>query len=245
MRQEGCMLRKRLQALSQILKITMLGVIVFSIVFALNHLNLSDYFPIKTVRVYGLNRVNQQEVQDVLYPMVEKGFFTINVDGIRNRLLQMPWVSDLYVRRIWPDQVIITLTEKKPIALWNETVLLSESGELFIPEQETYPSHLPKFTGPTGQQLFMLQYFKDINRLLLSLHVKISSLELTPFLTWKLTLDNGITLQVGYEDILARLNQFVKVYPKIVGDRANDVDCVDLRYPNGVAVRWKKMASNQ
>ena len=242
---KGKQLKKHLEALSQIFKISMIGVIVFSVVFTLNNLNLSDYFPIKTVRVYGLNRVNQQEVHDLLYPLVEKGFFTINVESIRNCLLQMPWVSDLYVRRVWPDQVIVTLTEKKPIALWNENTLLSESGELFTPKQETYPADLPKFTGPTGQQFFMLRYFSDINRLLLPLHAKISYLELTPFLTWKLTLDNGITMQVGHEDILTRLNQFVKVYPKIVGTRANDVDYIDLRYPNGVAVRWKQMASNQ
>ena len=56
-----------------------------------------------------------------------------------------------------------------------------------------------------------------MNRLLTPLHAKISYLELTPYLTWKLTLDNGITLQIGHKDILTRLNHFVKVYPKIMG----------------------------
>ena len=115
----GKQIKKHLQAFTQIFKITMTGIIVFSIVFTLNNLNLSDYFPIKTVSVYGLNRLNQQEVKAVLFPLVEKGFFTVNVESIRNRLLQMPWVSDLYVRRVWPDHVIVTLTEKKPVSLWN------------------------------------------------------------------------------------------------------------------------------
>jgi cell division protein FtsQ len=87
--------------------------------------------------------------------------------------------------------------------------------------------------------MFMLKYFNDINRLFAPLHAKISYLELTPYLTWKLRLNNGITMQMGHKDILTRLGHFVKVYPKIVGARAIDVDYIDLRYPNGLAVRWK------
>lgn len=227
------------QWLAKILKITLLGVLVLSCVFALNQFKLSRQFPIKTVRIYGINHLDQAEIQDLLLPLVSQGFFTINVEYIRDRLLQMPWVSDLYVRRRWPDQVEITIVERHAAAEWNAASLLSRSGELFSPKYETYPVHLPKFVGPDGKQILMLQYFNDINRLLMPLHAKISYLELTPYLTWKLILDNGITLQTGHKDVLTRLNHFVKVYPKIVGSRAADVDYIDLRYSNGVAVRWK------
>jgi cell division protein FtsQ len=212
---------------------------VFLVVFTLNNASLSNYFPIKTVRVYGLNHVDQREVRDLLYPLVDHGFFSINVEHIRDCLRQISWVSDLYVRRVWPDEVVVTLSEKTPAAKWNDDALLSEGGELFTPKQNTWPSGLPKFVGPSGQQIFMLRNFDDMNRLFIPLHAKISYLELTPYLTWKLTLDNGITMQIGHKDILTRLNQFVKVYPRIVGARAADIDYIDLRYSNGVAVRWK------
>jgi cell division protein FtsQ len=217
----------------------LLGTIVFSVVVAINQVDLSHYFPIRTVRVYGLDHVDHQEIQDLLLPMVSRGFFTINVEYIRDRLLQMPWVADLYVRRVWPDQIEITVIERHAIARWNHVSLLSQAGDLFSPKQKTCPPNMPDLMGPPGQQIVMLQYFKDINRLLLPLHAKISSLELTPYFTWKLALDNGMMLQLGHKDILTRLDHFVKVYPKIVGSRVADVDYVDLRYPNGIAVRWK------
>ncbi len=225
--------------LTQIFKITLLGIVVLSFIFAINQFKLSSYFPVKTVRVYGINRVDQREVQELLLPLVNRGFFTINVEYIRDRLMQMPWVSTLSVRRIWPDRVEVDVVEKNAVARWNQAILLSENGELFSPKQETYPSNLPTLIGPEGQQITMLQYFNQINRLLVPLHAKISSLELTPYFTWKLTLNNGIALQVGHKDILTRLDHFVKVYPKIVGNRASDIEYVDLRYPNGMAVRWK------
>jgi cell division protein FtsQ len=52
-------------------------------------------------------------------------------------------------------------------------------------------------------------------------------------------LDNGIFLEAGYKDVLSRLGQLVKVFPKMIGPRIGDVEYIDLRYPNGVAVKWK------
>lgn len=227
------------QFLSQAFKVVLLGSLVLSSIYALNHFKLSRYFPIKTVRIYGVNHIDRQDVRELLVPLVNRGFFTVNVDYIRDRLLQMPWISDIFVRRNWPDQVEITIVEKNAIARWNDGSLLSAAGELFTPKLESYPRQLPKLSGPDGKQIIMLQYFGEINRILLPLHAKISYLELTPYLIWKLTLNNGITLQIGHKDILTRLNHFVKVYPKIVGNRVADIDYIDLRYLNGVAVRWK------
>ena len=191
--------------------------------------------------MYGINRVDRNEVQQLLLPLVNRGFFTVNIDYIRDRLLQLPWVADIFVRRTWPDQVEVTIIEKNALARWKDNTLLSETGVLFSPKQGTYPTDLPRLNGPSGQQVFMLDNFKEMNRILLPIHAKIAYLELTPYFTWKLMLDNGMTLQIGHKDILTRLDHFVKVYPKIVGNRTTDVDYVDLRYPNGVAVRWKSV----
>lgn len=228
-------------SVAQVFKAVLLGAVILGAFFSLNQFNLSNYFPIKTVKIFGVNRVDRQEVQELLMPLVNRGFFTVNVEYIRDRLLQMPWVSTIFVRRTWPDQVEITVIEKNPVARFNQESLLSEGGELFSPKLTTYPENLPKFVGPNGQQVVMLDYFYQINRILAPLRAKISYLELTPYFTWKLTLDNGISLQMGHKDILMRLDHFVKVYPKIVGSRSADVDYVDLRYPRGLAVRWKSV----
>lgn len=227
----------------QVFKFTLIGIIILSGIYFFNQVSLSPNFPIKSVKVYGANHIEHAEVQNLLVPLVNKGFFNVNVEYIRERLLALPWVADIFVKREWPDKIEIKIVEKNPIANWNDESLLSANGEVFTPDAKTYPKHVPKFNGPTGHQIVMIKYFVDINRMLLPLHVKISYLELTPYFTWKLTLDNGISLQLGHKDILTRLDQFVKVYPKIVGNRASDVESIDLRYPNGMAVRWKQPIS--
>lgn len=196
-------------------------------------------FPIKEVKVIGARHINHQEVQRALTPLVSKGFFGVEVEAIKDKIMQISWVSEVSVRRIWPNQVWVMIVEKNPIASWNKMSLLSSGGDLFIPHGETVPSDLPSFTGPEGKQIYMLQYYNRINSLLRPLHFKVAHLELTPAHLWSVTLNNGMKLTVDHKDFLTRFSHFVKVYPRIIGDRAADVDYIDLRYPNGFAVRWK------
>ncbi len=227
------------QVIRQAYKGLVLGIFILASLFALNQLKYSRYFPIQDVKVFGVSHLATNSLQAVLEPLVSQGFFAINVDAIRDRLLQLPWVSQASVKRLWPNSIEVIINEKTPVARWNKTSVLSDAGELFQPEEDAHPLNLVDFSGPDGGQIIMLQYFYQIDRILSPLHAKILSLELTPYMTWKLTLDNGIVLQIGHKDILSRLTEFVNVYPKMIGDQAANVDYVDLRYPNGMAVRWK------
>jgi len=197
------------------------------------------YFPVKFVSVYGAHHVDHQEMQNFLTPLVAHNFFAVDMELIQDRLHQFSWVEDIAIRRVWPDRVDIIITEHQPIALWHDGSLLSANGDLFNQGEYEGPAHLPQFVGPDGAQGTMLQYFNDFNRELSPLHVKITQLELTPYQMWRLTLDNGIRLRLGHKNILTRISQFVKVYSKIIGAKAKDVEYVDLRYPNGMAIRWK------
>jgi cell division protein FtsQ len=231
--------QKYLPIFALLFKVAIVIAVIISLGYAISRNNLSQYFPIKTVRVYGVARVDQSEVENVVAPLANHGFFSVNVEYIRDRLLQMPWVSSTFVRRYWPDRIDITIVEKNAIARWNDQSLLSDSGEIFVPEQDSFPNGLPVIVGPNGQQMVMLQYFNQINRLFTPLHTRVSHLELTSYASWKLMLDNGLSVRIGHKDILTRLGHFVKVYPKIIGNRASDVQYIDLRYSNGMAVRWK------
>lgn len=235
---QGSQLRL-LHLLTQIVKTSILFGALITAIFYLNQINFAEYFPITKVKVFGVEHISEKEVQEIIQPLVKRGFFNINIERVREHLLHIPWVADVYVRRLWPSQVEITIVEKNALANWNDQALLSQNGEIFTPEAATFPVHLPKLIGPDGEQMIMLKFFTEMNRLFVPLHAKISYLELTPFRTWKLTLDNGITMLMGHKDVLTRLAHFVKVYPKIIGSNAEDVESVDLRYPNGVAVRWK------
>ncbi len=222
-----------------LMKMTCFIVLAICTYFAVNQFKQAQYFPIKTVKVAGLHHLDYEEVRSSVMPFVSHGFFAVDVDAIKNKLKQLPWVSEIAVRRIWPDQILVTVLEKNAIARWNDKSILSSRGELFNPTHGVSKTELPQLVGPEGQQMLLAQYFLQINNLLTSLHFRVARLELTPSQSWLLILNNGMKLNIGYKDVLTRISHFVKVYPKIVGNRAADVEYVDLRYSNGVAVKWK------
>jgi cell division protein FtsQ len=224
-----------------ILKAFVFIVFVSLLFIAANKIKSSEYFPVHNVKIFGAQHVNHTDVQKLVSPLIGNGFFAVDVDKIKERLLQMPWVAQVVVRRVWPDLVVVAINEKNPVALWNDNSLLSSAGELFTPEVKTYPAGLPQLSGPAGEQILMAQYYAKMSSVLTPLHCKITRLELSPAMAWSLTLNNGTKLSIGHKDILTRLNHFVKVYPKIVGDRISDVEYIDLRYPNGMAVKWKSV----
>lgn len=225
------------------LKSTFFLFFIFSCAMFSMHLSLDHYFPIKKVEIIGANRSDQADIKSLLLPLVEHGFFKVNVTEIHDRLAQMPWIQDIAVRRDWPNKIEVNIIEKNALAKWGRDALLSTTGELFAPKLQSYPDHLPLFVGPLGKQLDMLQFYTALNRVIEPIHAKIAYLMLSPYATWYFSLDNGINIEAGHKDILTRLQQFVRVYPKIIGDRVNEVESVDLRYANGVAVRWKNITT--
>lgn len=210
--------------------------------FCVDKIRDMNEFPIHRVRVYGVNHLDVRETRQMLLPFVSKGFFAVDVDQVKEQLLQIPWVSDVSVRRVWPDGVVITVSEKHPVARWNDNRLLGSMGEVFNPTSGSFSTDLPHLIGPEGQQLAVLQFYSKMNTLLGPLRLKIRRIELSPYLSWEMEFTNGMKIRLGYKDVLTRVGHFVKVYPKIVGARAGDVDYVDLRYPNGLAVRWKTVS---
>ena len=64
---------------------------------------------------------------------------------------------------------------------------------------------------------------------------------LSPRLAWQLKLDNGMLVEMGREQqkspVSTRLQRFIEVYPELVAKRATRPSVVDLRYPNGFAMR--------
>lgn len=216
--------------------------LLFSIGLFLLVDQFKTYFPIKSVKVFGAKHLSQQKLQQTLIPLVNKGFFSIDVELIKEQLIQSAWVSKAVVQRVWPNQILITLIEKIPVAEWNQNALLSHTGELFTPDDKLFPKGLPRFVGPEGQHLIMLNRYSQMNKILLPLHLKIKQFELTPDHNWMLTFENGTKLNVNSKDDLTRMSHFVKVYPKIIGSRLAEIDYIDLRYQNGLSIRWKEVA---
>ncbi len=197
-------------------------------------------FPVHKVQITGnYNHIDHAELRQVVLPFLQSGFLALDVAGLQDRVQQLPWVDSVNIKRKWPDRLVITIQEQKPIARFNDSALVNNRGEVFAVDATSVPADLPLFMGPQGQQKLILQNYQEMAPLLTPLGVKISMLSLNARQAWALQLDNGIVVLLGKVVPVPRLQRFVKIYAQVVGSKAAQISSVDLRYTSGVAVKFK------
>jgi len=179
-------------------------------------------------------------LQKVALKNLRGGFFSLKVGALKQGLLAFPWVAKISLRRHWPDTLTVIVTEKKPVARWGEKGLMDDQGQVFFPSVETIPKDLPILKGPIGENKKILINYQKIRDASALLGLSIRSLEVSPRLSYRVVLSNGLVIIVGRQNIVQRFNRIVQLYPRLIGQKNAQVSYVDLRYPNGVAIKWKK-----
>lgn len=196
--------------------------------------------PITRVEIQGdFYYVEKQQIQQMLNEQKVAGFLNVDVDAIRNRLRDIPWVNSATVRRVWPDTLQVKVVEQRPVARWGAGGLVNGEGQLFFPLPETYPANLPELQGPVDSQAVVATRYKEMKKELEPLALKINRIVLDERRSWKIELNSGVTLLLGRVNNNARLTRFARLYPVALAARAVEIEQVDLRYTNGFSVRWK------
>jgi len=197
-------------------------------------------FPLKKIRIAStFHHLDAQRIRALITPLVRRGFLGADMDTIRQALLAQPWVAAVAVRRVWPDLLDVSITEQQALAHWGARALLNARGERFRPQQVTVvASDLPWLNGPPGSERQVLMQFYQINNSLAPLVLHVRHLRLDARRSWGLTLDNGLRLALGKEQIQQRMQRFVRFYHKLMTTRQQDIEEIDMRYAHGFAVRW-------
>ena len=223
-----------------LVKIPLAVLFVAGLVWAWSQLHQPDTLPINSVRIEGsYNHIKREQLEKTVMPFIQMGFFAMDVTSLQKRLLELPWVSRASVSRIWPDNLLIRITEQQAVARWGQQSLLSTNGELFTPETDTLPSGLPEIKGPLGQQKQVLHRYQSLAAMLIPLGLHILEFDVSPRRAVVLRLNNGMELLLGRTGQEKRLERFVNAYHQIFGSQGSEAKRVDLRYPNGMAVNWK------
>jgi len=197
-----------------------------------------DDLTLRQVRVEGsFKQVSRVEVQQLLAPYAGLSFFDLDVVAIKQMLQQQPWVRQATVRRQWPDGLVVTLVEQQPLARWGNDGLINDEATVFFPGGNI-PTGLPRLDGVAHSERLLLSRLQDVGVLLQPLGLKIVAMSMDERRSWQIELDNGLRLMLGRERDMQRIQRFVNFYPTLLAMRAAEVGVVDLRYPNGIVLRW-------
>ena len=191
-----------------------------------------------------LPHTRRAELELALSAALKGNFFSLNLEEVRGTLEKMPWVRKVELRRVWPAGLEVNIEEHRPVARWGEGrgELVNTFGEVFA---ATAPAAemavLPLLYGPSGTAPEVLKRYGEFFGNLKPLGQKPVQVTLSPRLAWQLKLENGMVVEMGREQpkspVAARLQRFIEAYPETVGRRPVRPSVVDLRYPNGFAMR--------
>ncbi len=202
--------------------------------------HLPGLFPLRSVRLYEApQRVNPDALLQLVRGEVKGNFFTVDIDGLRRSLEQLPWVRSVSIRREFPYRLAVQLEEHQALAHWNNSALVNRQGEVFIVGKESAASKaqvLPSFVGPDDAAAEVTRYYMQFERQLAGLDLRADRVTLSQRHAWQLRLSNGLVLELGREDLQQRLARFVAVYPYSLAPAQSRLKYVDLRYRNGFAV---------
>jgi cell division protein FtsQ len=206
-------------------------------------------FTLKVIRIESaqgteLRRVSPLTVRGTALPRIKGNFFTANLDTVRQAFEAVPWVRKASVRREWPNELIVTLEEHVPLGTWGDDGrLLSVKGDVFtanLAEAEE-DGALPEFAGPEGTEKEVVARYRELQDWFAPIKLTPETVQLSGRYAWTVRLDNGMTVEFGREQtrttLKDRVDRLIGIYPQLVARLQDRIENVDMRYPNGLALR--------
>lgn len=206
-------------------------------------------FPLRQLVVSTpLDQVSRAQIEHTARTALSGNFFTVNLEAAQTAFERMPWVRVASLRRLWPDGIELALEEHRAAARWTqqegEARLVNSRGEVFLASTR---EPLPAFAGPEGSAPRVLARYQEFSESLAPIGRKAVAIHLSAREAWQIKLDDGVLLELGRDQLkhplTERLNRFTTHYAAVSGSaksRLQTVGAVDMRYPNGFALRASK-----
>ena len=198
-------------------------------------------FAMREIRLGGPTaHVTLAQVEAIAQSDVHGTFFTLDLARLRGSFEKLPWVRKVDIRRAWPDRIDVVIEEHQPLARWGNEGLVNRQGEVF---EAAYDASLPLFAGPAGTSREVALQYDTLRRAFSSIGREPVQVQLSQRRAWRVQLDDGMTLEIGREQIESRLARFLSAYPRTLVPLARRIDYVDLRYANGFAARVPELTA--
>lgn len=200
-------------------------------------------FAIEQVRVSrDLRHVEPAAVRDAVAELLTPGFMMVDLAAVRDRVLALPHVSEVRVRRVYPGRIAIDIVESEVVARLADGRLLARDGREIAAESLSAEPDVPVVVADPVDRAAVLAFHDWAQAQLAELGLDIVRLELGAGGNLELTLSDQIRVRVGIGGAPVwqpRWQRFVLSYEELrlkAGHRP--IAQIDLRYANGMAVGW-------
>jgi len=199
-------------------------------------------FRVNEILVTGRRETPQAALLDAVRLARGAPILAYDLDQALKRVERLPWVRRASVERMLPDTIMLTIEERKPLALWQNKgrfVLIDEGGEAIPGQALKRFAALPIVVGPDAPA--NAQAILDTLRAEPSLMAQVKALTRVGGRRWNVRLKNGIDVRLPETDAAAawaRLAEYERNHKVL----KRDVRVLDLRMPDRLIVREQPKA---
>jgi cell division protein FtsQ len=112
-------------------------------------------FAVRNIEVQGRAQMDRKAVIDIAMDQQSRAMPLVDLEGTRQRLKQLGWVSDARVSRRLPDTLVVDIIERIPTAIWQyqqRLQLIDQNGIVIAPVNVSSMPDLPIVIGPGANQ---------------------------------------------------------------------------------------------
>ena len=202
--------------------------------------------PVQVVRIKGdLLRVSKEEFVHAIQPRLTPGLLRIDMAALRVHALDIPWVRDVSIRRVWPDGLDIFVIEERPFARWESGGYIDDRGRHFFAPKTDPAKRLPALFGPPGTQVMVSGIYRQLERKIAPLGLQLARIGLSPRGVFHITLRDGPHLVFPPDkEPVSRARSGIELIHREFPDRLHEIERIDFRYPDGFALLPKKRSES-
>jgi len=198
---------------------------------------------LESITISGIAQMRETEVLAAAGLNSKLSLPFLDVSELRERLERVPMIESATVRKLYPNELVITLSERQPYAIWQnngELFVIAADGTVIDLMQDERFIDLPFVVGESAN-VRSKEYFALLEAAG-PLKSRIRAGTLVSGRRWTLKMDNGMDVRLPEKKAADALARLVKLEneQKIL---EKDVLAIDLRMADRVVVRLTEEAA--
>lgn len=214
---------------------------VGAVLWVVAWLNNPNHLPIERIDWQGdFQYLKKSELEIIAQPYVGTNLYLLDTMNLEQVLETNEWVRDVSLRKVWPNQLIVTVETQFPIAFWGEGQLLNKYGDIFtgtVPEKQGI---FPFIYSSVSSGREMGERYVKLMGVFKGLNLEITELTEDQHGSWFLKFRQGPEVIVGRKEQEQRMQRLRVAYEHELRKTFDKIERIDLRYTNGLAVEWKQ-----
>ena len=223
---------------------------------------------VRVVKVEGqLSEAEAAQIRRRIGQVLQRRLLTMDVARLRERVLELSWPGAVSVRKVWPDTIVVRVARRSVVARWADAGYLTPAGEIL--NTPNGPLDLPVFDCALSSPRQAMELYRYLQGMARDAGLVIDQVVENELGEWRLAVSapattpaetqnapgagkgagdiaswasdpGSLTVMLGADRLRERMQRFLVACSRLLGSRAGAVEYVDLRYQNGIAVRWRE-----